>query len=124
MSVEHQEKIKLHLKIKSPQGQSETDIIMEEESDNPYVKFLQKVTENMKTQLKYGIYVPRKKAHGQIRSSVEMNQMRENIAKDYRGALSVLNGQVQKTVEIIKRDDEIVGFQVLDTIEGGRKIKP
>lgn len=121
MSVEHQEKIKLHLKIKSPQGQSETDIIMEEESDNPYVKFLQKVTENMKTQLKYGIYVPRKKAHGQIRSSVEMNQMRENIAKDYRGALSVLNGQVQKTVEIIKRDDEIVGFQVLDTIEGGRK---
>ena len=123
MSPENKNNVKMLSIIESPQ-EGEQPIAVENDKYGLCLNFLQKMANSMRNQLKYGISVPETKHGHRINKRQRRDELRQ-IASEYRQVLDVIDGNVDKPIKIIKdkKSGEIVGFQIYDTIQGGRKFK-
>ncbi|OGM09033.1 hypothetical protein A2W13_00455 [Candidatus Woesebacteria bacterium RBG_16_36_11] len=123
MSPENEISIRRPVILESPQ-KGEKPIAVEKDIYSLCLNFICNMADSMRNQLKYGIPIPETK-HGHRLNKRERRDELRQIAGEYRQALEVIDGNVDKPIIITKdeKSGEIVGFQVFDTTQGGRKFK-
>jgi len=123
MSPENKNNVKMLVILEFPQ-EGEQPVAVEKDKYGLYFNFLQEMANSMRNQLKYGIPIPETR-HGHRLNKRERRDELKQIATEYRQALDVIDGHVDKPIKIEKdkKSGEIVGFQIYDTVQGGRKFK-